>query len=159
MQRRKSRGRIDNGRHGTRTSETVKHPYLDKVGWQSSSAVGVEVRKRSCHGRCGNSARDTKSHNTPPRSLAFEELSREVGVHQKICEIGVSHVGAFDVIEEGCSDDAATFPDSGTLSKVYIPLEVLRCTLDEVDTLTRSAASQGPFVSTYKCLAKHPASF
>ena len=117
--------------------KTPKHKtlYLDKVGWQASAAVGVEVGERRSH--CGGSdpACHAEGDYTPPGRLALHDLSCEEGVDKKIVEVGVLDVCVLDVVKERSPDDAATLPDTRTLSEVHAPLEVLGCALDEVHAL------------------------
>lgn len=110
-------------------------PYLNKVGWQVGAAVGVEVGERCGHGGGSDAACNAKGHHTPPGRLALHELSGDEGVDKKVVEVGVLDVCVLDVIKERSPDDAATLPDTGTLSEVHAPLEVLGCGFDEVHAL------------------------
>ena len=109
--------------------------YLNKVGWQASAAVGVEVGERRGHGRGSDAACYAERHHTPPGRLALQDLSREERVDKQVVEIFVLDVGVLNVVKEGSADDAAPLPDAGALSEVDAPLEVLGCALDEVHAL------------------------
>lgn len=110
-------------------------PYLNEVGRQASAAVGVEVGKRRRHGGGSDAACHAEGHHTPPGRLALHELSGDEGVDKEVVEVGVLDVCVLDVVKERSPDDAATLPDTGTLSEVHPPLEVLGCGFDEVHAL------------------------
>lgn len=94
---------------------------LEQVCGQAFTAEAIEEGERGAERGNGDAFADCAGDDFTPGALAVFDGLFEEGVEQEVLEFGFAVEGAFDIAEEGATDDAASAPHEGDSAVVEFP--------------------------------------